>query len=59
MTDVVNREGDGTQSVHVINVEIKDNHQEAEVGGKIILRLVNLVFLFVKCTLIFPIPFIF
>ena len=42
-TDIVNREGDGTTSVHVINVEIKDNHSEAEVGGKIILRLASLV----------------
>lgn len=41
--DLINREGEGTKSVHVINIEIKDNHAEAQVGGKIIHRLAVLV----------------
>ena len=41
--DVLNREGDGTRSVHIINIEIKDNHTEAALGGKIILRLASLL----------------
>ena len=41
--DILNREGDGTTSVHVINVEIKDNHEQAELGAKVILELATLV----------------
>lgn len=41
--DLINRDGEGTRSVHVINIEIKDNHVEAQVGGKIIHRLAVLV----------------
>ena len=42
--DILNREGDGTTCVHVINVEIRDNHEQAELGSKIILRLAHLVY---------------
>jgi RNA polymerase II subunit A C-terminal domain phosphatase SSU72 len=29
--------------VHVINVEIRDNHEDAAVGGQIILGLANMI----------------
>lgn len=39
--DLMNRGGGLNRPVHVINVDIKDNHEEALVGGKAILDLAN------------------
>lgn len=41
--DLLNRGSDFNRSVHVINVEIKDNHEEAVAAGKAILDLANAV----------------
>lgn len=41
--DIVNKDVRTNQPVHVINVEIKDNHEDAAVGGKLILQLANKV----------------
>lgn len=41
--DLINRGEDMNRPVHIINVEIKDNHEEAAVGGKAILDLANMI----------------
>ncbi|KAI8819390.1 RNA polymerase II subunit A [Fimicolochytrium jonesii] len=41
--DLNNRSGDLNRPVHLINIEIQDNHQEAAVGGQLILQLVNTI----------------
>ncbi|KAL8953959.1 MAG: hypothetical protein Q9222_000246 [Ikaeria aurantiellina] len=41
--NLVEREGRLNRPVHVINVDIKDNHEEALVGGKAILELADML----------------
>ncbi|KAL8920553.1 MAG: hypothetical protein Q9208_006175 [Pyrenodesmia sp. 3 TL-2023] len=43
MENLVEREGKLNRPVHVINVDIKDNHEEALVGGKAILELADML----------------
>lgn len=43
MIDLVNRGQNLNQSTHVINVEIKDNHEDALLGGRAILQLAQMV----------------
>lgn len=43
MDNLVEREGKLNRPVHVINVDIKDNHEEALVGGKAILELADML----------------
>ncbi|KAJ3118905.1 RNA polymerase II subunit A C-terminal domain phosphatase [Phlyctochytrium bullatum] len=40
--ELLNRGSQLNIPVHVINLEIKDNHQEAEVGGKLFLQLASM-----------------
>ncbi|CEG65134.1 Putative RNA polymerase II subunit A C-terminal domain phosphatase SSU72 [Rhizopus microsporus] len=41
--DLVNRGQNLNQSTHVINVEIKDNHEDALLGGRAILQLAQMI----------------
>ena len=54
--DLYNRGGELNRPVHVINVEIKDNHEEAVAAGKAILDLANAVS---YCSSLASLPFCF
>ena len=45
MTDLLSRPGHSESAlpVHIINVDIKDNHEEALLGGQAILKLVEMI----------------
>ena len=43
LTDMESREKDGMTPVHIINIDIQDNHEEATIGAFMICDLVSMV----------------
>ena len=43
MLELLSRGGAHNRSVHVINVEIRDNHEDATIGGRLILQLAQAI----------------
>lgn len=43
LTDLANRGEESSKSTHLINVDIKDNHEDALLGGRAILQLAQMV----------------
>ncbi|KAJ1672868.1 RNA polymerase II subunit A C-terminal domain phosphatase [Spiromyces aspiralis] len=43
MPELLSRGGKRARMTHVINVEIKDNHEDAALGGRVILQIAKLI----------------
>lgn len=43
VSDLESRDKDETHSVHIINIDIQDNHEEATIGAFIIRDLITMV----------------